>query len=122
MKVYAPTDEALVLFAGRDAQGTLESLLKRVAAVLGLLVPTSALVGLVFGKELVAGSLGSPGGAEGGVRVATDGGGPATESAVGAATGDPTLLVGLAFFLGGAFVVSLVAAGWLYRRRVERSG
>jgi DNA-binding transcriptional ArsR family regulator len=46
MKVYAPKDESLVLFAGRDKQSTLRSLLNRVAGVLTLLVPASILAGL----------------------------------------------------------------------------
>jgi len=47
MKVYAPTDEALVLFAGRDTEGTLRKLLKRVVGVLALLLPGSAVVALL---------------------------------------------------------------------------
>jgi DNA-binding transcriptional ArsR family regulator len=115
MKVYAPTDDALVLFAGRDKQGTLKSLLKRVAAVIGVLLPASAIVGLVLGQELMGTFLSSTSGGDGGVRVATDGG--PTAEAVTAANGDPTLIVALVFFLGGAFVLSVVGAGWLYRRR-----
>jgi DNA-binding transcriptional ArsR family regulator len=46
MKVYAPKDDSLVLFAGRDKQSTLRSLLNRVAGVLTLLVPASILAGL----------------------------------------------------------------------------
>jgi len=46
MKVYAPKDDSLVLFAGRDKQSTLRSLLDRVAGVLTLLVPASILAGL----------------------------------------------------------------------------
>ena len=46
MKVYAPQDDSLVLFAGRDKQSTLRSLLDRVAGVFALLVPVSILAGL----------------------------------------------------------------------------
>lgn len=46
MKVYAPKDDSLVLFAGRDKQSTLRSLLNRVAGVLTLLVPASVIAGL----------------------------------------------------------------------------
>jgi DNA-binding transcriptional ArsR family regulator len=46
MKVYAPQDDSLVLFAGRDKQSTLRSLLNRVAGVLTLLVPASIIAGL----------------------------------------------------------------------------
>lgn len=47
MKVYAPTDESLVLFAGSDKGRSLRSLLKRVVGVVGVLLPASALVGWV---------------------------------------------------------------------------
>ena len=46
MKVYAPKDDSLVLFAGRDKQSTLRSLLNRVAGIVTLLVPVSILAGL----------------------------------------------------------------------------
>ena len=46
MKVYAPTDDSLVLFAGRDKQGTLQRLLSRFAGVFTLLLPVSLLAGL----------------------------------------------------------------------------
>jgi len=46
MNVYAPQDDSLVLFAGRDKQSTLRSLLNRVAGVLTVLVPASVLAGL----------------------------------------------------------------------------
>jgi DNA-binding transcriptional ArsR family regulator len=44
MKVYAPTDEALVLFAGRDKQSSLRSLLKRVVGALAVLLPAGGAV------------------------------------------------------------------------------
>jgi len=46
MKVYAPTDESLVLFAGKDEGNSLRQLLKRALGAFGVLVPASALVGL----------------------------------------------------------------------------
>jgi DNA-binding transcriptional ArsR family regulator len=46
MKVYAPKDDSLVLFAGRDKQSTLRSLLNRVAGIVTLLVPVSVLAAL----------------------------------------------------------------------------
>lgn len=46
MKVYAPQDDSLVLFAGRDKQSTLRSLLDRVAGVFAVLLPVSILAGL----------------------------------------------------------------------------
>lgn len=51
MKVYAPQDESLVLFAGRDKQGTLRSLLNRVVGVLGVLIPGSALAGYATSRS-----------------------------------------------------------------------
>ncbi len=54
MKVYAPTDESLVLFAGSDKGRSLRTLLKRVVGVVGVLLPASALVGWVaqhLGRE-----------------------------------------------------------------------
>jgi DNA-binding transcriptional ArsR family regulator len=50
MKVYAPTDEALVLFAGEDTEGTLRTLLGRLVGGLGLLIPASAVVAWVAGR------------------------------------------------------------------------
>ncbi len=47
MKVYAPTDEALVLFAGEDTAGALRSLLKRIVGVLAVLLPGSAAVAVL---------------------------------------------------------------------------
>jgi DNA-binding transcriptional ArsR family regulator len=44
MKVYAPTDEALVLFAGNDKRSSLQSLLKRVVGALAVLLPTGGAV------------------------------------------------------------------------------
>jgi DNA-binding transcriptional ArsR family regulator len=58
MKVYAPQDESLVLFAGRDKQGTLRSLLNRIVGVLTLLVPTSILAGWTAGQGSLGGLLG----------------------------------------------------------------
>jgi len=46
MNVYAPTDESLVLFAGRNEGNSLRQRLKRALGAFGVLVPASALVGL----------------------------------------------------------------------------
>lgn len=112
MKVYAPTDDALVLFAGRDKQGTLTSLLKRVAGVLALLVPASALVWWIAGSDLLDGASKS---ADGGGDVVMASAENTARSVEAAAGGDPALLAGLAFFLGGAFVLALVAGAWYVR-------
>jgi DNA-binding transcriptional ArsR family regulator len=44
MKVYAPTDEALVLFAGNDKRSSLRSLLKRVVGALAVLLPAGGAI------------------------------------------------------------------------------
>jgi len=46
MQVYAPDDESLVLYAGRDKQSTFRSLLNRMLGLASFLVPTSVLTGL----------------------------------------------------------------------------
>jgi DNA-binding transcriptional ArsR family regulator len=45
MKVYAPQDESLVLFAGRDKQSTFRRLLNRFAGLFAVLLPPSILAG-----------------------------------------------------------------------------
>jgi len=80
MKVYAPQDESLVLFAGRDKQGALRSLLNRIVGVLTLLVPTSILAGWTAGQGSLGGLLG---GSDGTDRGQTGGNG-------GAPVGDKT--------------------------------
>ncbi len=85
MKVYAPTDEALVLFAGRDTEGTLRTLLKRVVGVLAVLLPGSAVVGYLAdrfagrGQESVAGD-GDAAGGDGAVTSESTGATPEEES------------------------------------------
>lgn len=116
MKVYAPTDESLVLFAGPDEGGRLRSLLERAVVVLPLLAVASALVAWLARRALDGAALA---GADG----ETDSVGAAAETAADAATSapesvaaaDPALVAGLAFFLGGAFVLAVVAAAWYVR-------
>jgi DNA-binding transcriptional ArsR family regulator len=50
MKVYAPEDESLVLFAGRDKHSTFRKLLNRFVSIFALLVPPSALVGYLANR------------------------------------------------------------------------
>lgn len=57
MKVYAPTDESLVLFAGSDKGRSLRTLLKRVVGIIAALLPMSAVVGWLAGR--VASRVGS---------------------------------------------------------------
>lgn len=117
MKVYAPTDDALVLFAGRDKQSTLKSLLKRVTAVIALLAPAGLLVWW-FADQTLFRPRGQAGGAGGEVSLASDGGGavPTAVEAVASGPVDPALVAGLAFILGGAFVLAVIAVGWLVGR------
>ena len=88
MKVYAPQDESLVLFAGRDKQGTLRSLLNRVVGVLGVLIPGSALAGYATSRSgdgfggLFGGGSGGDGGGD------NDGGGDANGGDAGNANGE----------------------------------
>ena len=90
MKVYAPQDESLVLFAGRDKQGTLRSLLNRVVGVLGVLIPGSALAGYATSRSgdgfggLFGGGSGGDGGGD------NDGGGDANGGDAGNANGEDT--------------------------------
>ncbi len=51
MKVYAPQDESLVLFAGRDKQSAFRRLLDRFAGVFALLVPPSILAGWLANRR-----------------------------------------------------------------------
>jgi len=113
MKVYAPTDDALVLFAGRDKQGTLRSLLKRVAGIGAVLVPISAMVGWLAGSAVTEPA---PKSAPADGEVFATGSRSTVEAATEAAGAvDPALLAGLAFLLGGVFVLALVAATWYWR-------
>ncbi len=51
MKVYAPQDESLVLFAGRDKQSAFKRLVDRFAGVFALLVPPSILAGWIANRQ-----------------------------------------------------------------------
>jgi len=94
MKVYAPQDESLVLFAGRDKQRSLRSLLRRIVGVLGVLVPGSALAGYAtsrsgdgFGSLIGGGSSGDGNGGDGGYDTTANGADDG--NANGADGGDP---------------------------------
>lgn len=51
MKVYAPQDESLVLFAGRDKRSAFRRLLNRFAGVFAMLVPPSILAGWLANRN-----------------------------------------------------------------------
>jgi DNA-binding transcriptional ArsR family regulator len=116
MKVYAPTDESLVLFAGGDAEGTFRSLLKRLVGGLGVLAPASLLVWWVATQirgDWWSGDAAPTAGDGGGVSIAAEGAKTAAESASGGL--DPALVAGVAFFVGGAFVLALATGYWYAR-------
>jgi DNA-binding transcriptional ArsR family regulator len=117
MKVYAPTDESLVLFAGGEERDRLRDLLKRALAILAVLAPVAAGVGWLAGRLFESDAAPTPadgGDGGGGIGIqSTDGAQQAAETAAGGA--DPLLLAGV-FFLGGAFVLALVLATWYWRQ------
>ncbi len=76
MKVYAPTDEALVLFAGNDEQSALRSLLERVVGAIALLLPASAAVGWLARRFEPSGQPGDGG-------VSNPAGGPVASNGTG---------------------------------------
>jgi DNA-binding transcriptional ArsR family regulator len=166
MKVYAPTDESLVLFAGRDKGSSLRTLLKRLAGGIALLLPASALVGLAARQYLSSGyqvrtgegesggdgALGAQSGGADGANITAAGqatptgteadmgdqavadsltptpkpeGTPVPEGMDAMADGgreliantgaDPAMVGGLAFFLGGLFVLTIVLGVWYWR-------
>jgi len=123
MTVYAPADEALVLFAGEDRSRSLRSLFKRVVGSVGLLALASLLVGVVTGHLVESPSPPAPESSDGaGVMTAEAGdqAAPSAADAVGTAAAlDPAVLAGLACFVGGLVVLAAVA-GVRYRRRRVR--
>jgi DNA-binding transcriptional ArsR family regulator len=118
MTVYAPADEALVLFAGEDRSRSLRSLLTRVVGSVGLLSLVSLLVAAVVGQVVEAPaptpeSAGGPGVMTTRAQDAASGGADIAGSL------DPALLAGLACFVGG-LVVLVAVAGVRYRQRRAR--
>lgn len=127
MDVYAPTDESLVLFAGNETR-SLRSVLKRALAAVGLLGVVSLLVSLAADRLVewtadaayTAASAESTGGpadagsaaGDAAAERAVDGAGEVAAAASGI---DPTLLAGVACFVGGLIVLSVVGAVWYWR-------
>jgi DNA-binding transcriptional ArsR family regulator len=111
MKVYAPADRPLVVFAGSESESAgLKTAISRLisgVAVLGLL---SLLVQVWLGDGLpFVGQTGAGGGDDvGTMSVET------TSQAAGAAAGLPP---GLLFFLGGAAVLAAGFVVWYVKRR-----
>lgn len=117
MKVYAPADGPLVLFAGREEQTTgLKDALSRVLGVAILL----GLVSAAIQYAVTSGLIGIGGTAE---KTANGGGQMGTFSAettgsAGNAAGNvlATIPPGLLFFAGGTLVLALGAVGWYFVR------
>jgi DNA-binding transcriptional ArsR family regulator len=87
MKVYAPTDESLVLFAGNDKGSSLRALLKRVVGVVAMLLPASAAVAWLARQYS-----GQPTAPAGGGQDAAPAPGTATETAAGGGDGGAGIL------------------------------
>ncbi|WP_435155601.1 ArsR/SmtB family transcription factor [Haladaptatus sp. DFWS20] len=115
MKVYAPTDGPLILFAGREDQATgLKDALSRVLGVSVLLGVVSAAIqyavteGIVgIGGQAAEKSTDS----SGGISIASNEGAQVSQDA--ASTVATTVPPGVLFFAGGALVLALGAI-WLY--------
>jgi DNA-binding transcriptional ArsR family regulator len=116
MKVYAPADRPLVVFAGSDeeADGLRSALTRLVSAVAGLVLLSLLVQVALRGLP----SLAAPGGAGGADGGGGDGGGAAEVAVqadeVATAAGLPP---GLVFFLGGLAVIAVWAAVAYWRRR-----
>ena len=107
--VYAPANEAVVLFAGDDHAG--DRLRDRLAAIFGLAV-TVALATLVF-AVLTDRFTPTTRAGDGADSKSLD---AASQEAAGAAAGiDPVI----AFLLGGLVVVAVLALWWLLRPRLR---
>jgi len=128
MKVYAPTDSAVVLFAGEESGSALRDALRTLLGGLAILGPAALLVRWGVERlspdEPAAEGMTADGG-DGGDDVGIATTPRATESAdaasadslladLAAALGDP----GVAFLLGGLLVLALAVA-WRYRARID---
>jgi len=121
MKVYAPADQPLVVFAGNEEKTTgLKSALSRLLGAFGALGLLSVAVQEFYGDgvgTLVGGSGGDAaetGGGGGGMTIqSTDTAGQAADAAANA------LPPGLVFFAGGALVLALGFAWWYYASNGE---
>ena len=120
MTVYAPADEALVLFAGEDRSRSLRSLLRRVVGSVGLVALASLLVAAVTGQvvdvPVPASGSGDGGGGMSAERVQD----AAASGAEAAGAIDPAVVAGLACFVGGLVVLAAIAGLRYRQRRVRR--
>ncbi|NEU55281.1 helix-turn-helix domain-containing protein [Halorussus sp. MSC15.2] len=119
MKVYAPADQPLVVFAGNEEKTTgLKAALSRLLGAFGALGLLSVAVQQAFGD-----GVGTLFGVSGGDTATETGGGmtvqstdAAQQTADAAANAVPP---GLVFFAGGALVIALGFAWWYYTNRSE---
>jgi DNA-binding transcriptional ArsR family regulator len=114
MKVYAPSNRPLVVFAGRESDSTgLEAALKRLLGGFGILGGAS-----LFVQYLLAdGPWFGFGSSAGGDAATTESVQLAADSAAAtSATAASTLPPGLLFFLGGALMLTVAFAVWYARR------
>jgi DNA-binding transcriptional ArsR family regulator len=110
MKVYAPADRPLVVFAGQSDEA--EGLLGRLIGAVGALGVASAVVEYLLRDGPWLPSAGGDGGAS---TMAVE----TADAAAGGAGGAAGLGLppGALFFLGGAFVLAVVTAVVVFRRR-----
>ncbi len=121
MKVYAPADQPLVVFAGNEEKTTgLKSALSRLLGAFGALGLLSVAVQEFYGDGVgtllggTGGDAAETGGGGGGMTVqSTDTAGQAADAAANA------LPPGLVFFAGGALVLALGFAWWYYSNSGE---
>jgi DNA-binding transcriptional ArsR family regulator len=112
MTVYAPSNEALVLFAGDDHTRTrILDALKRFVSGLAVLAFASLLIAMATGSRLLAGFQSSPS-ADSASKPTVETGAKITESA---GTASQALDPAIAFFLGGVFVLALASCWWYFR-------
>lgn len=101
MTVYAPANEAVVLFAGRESDHLrLRDFLRRMFGVVTVLAGASLLLGLYLGRFGI-------------FDIQQRGAGPGPSTSV---TTAPSLDPVVAFFLGGVFVLLAVGALWYLDR------
>jgi DNA-binding transcriptional ArsR family regulator len=109
MKVYAPTDRPLVLFAGREEESVgLKTALRRLIGGFGVLAGVSLLVQYLLTDGPWLAQTGSAGTAD--VQTTTESTRLAGEAAA-------TLPPGLVFFLGGTLMLLAVFGVWYVRSR-----
>lgn len=110
MKVYAPSNRPLVVFAGRERDSSgLQTALKRLLGGFGILGFTSLIVQYLLSDGAWFGS-GAPAGGDAASAESVQ---MAAETTATTAAGLPP---GLLFFLGGALVLCLAFAVWYARR------